>query len=460
MGLQVNNMERKQGIRLRAISREESGRIHQAALGILYRPGIRIIDAEARHLLIERGGREYNDGYIGLEADLVETALDSVPSHLKIYDRNGEKVLDTAAVAPCFCTGLNCLELLDHLTGNIRPCLLSDIGQAAKVCDGLSNVHMVGSLGYPNDVPPEQAIFSSIREVISHTAKPVVFFGHDDIESKQVWSYFAEIAGGWATFAERPFALDLIGPTSPLTIGAEACQRLLYNARQYLPTACYPGLIPGVSGPVTLAGALVQSAAESLAGIVLHQLAHAGAPILSGSGILPMDMRTGSLAYGSPEYSLVGLAAVDYFNDIGIPSWIGAGCSDAHTVDAQAAGEAGMNILAAVLSGTAFVHNLGYLSSGKTSSLEMLVLCDELAGMARRIVTGITVSEDTLAVKVIRKAVKTGAYLDDEHTLKHFRSELLVPFLFQRMDVNTWHEAGSSPMGERIRDKVMDLLGK
>ena len=418
------------------------------------------MDAEARHLLIERGGREYNDGYIGLKADLVEAALDSVPSYLKIYNRNGETVLDTAAAAPCFCTGLNCLELLDHMTGDIRPCLLSDIGQAAKVCDGLSNVHMLGSLGYPNDVPPEQAVLSSIREVISHTAKPVVFFGHDDIESQQVWSYFAEIAGGWTPFAEKPFALDLIGPTSPLTIGAEACQRLLYNARRYLPTACYPGLIPGVSGPVTLAGALAQSAAESLAGIVVHQLANAGAPILSGSGILPMDMRTGNLAYGSPEYSLLGLAAVDYFNDLGIPSWIGAGCSDAHTVDAQAAGEAGMNILTAALSCTAFVHNLGYLSSGKTSSLEMLVLCDELAGMARRIVTGITVNDETLAVEVTRRAAKTTTYLDDEHTLKHFRGELSVPSLFQRLDPHIWHEAGSKAMSERIHDKIMDLLGK
>lgn len=65
-----------------------------------------------------------------------------------------------------------------------------------------------------------------------------------------------------------------------------------------------------------------------------------------------------------------------------------------------------------------------------------------------------------LLIEVIRKAVKTGAYLDDEHTLKHFRSELSVPFLFQRMDVNTWHEAGSRTISERIRDKVMDLLGK
>jgi trimethylamine--corrinoid protein Co-methyltransferase len=170
-----------------------------------------------------------------------------------------------------------------------------------------------------------------------------------------------------------------------------------------------------------------------------------------------MDMRTGNLAYGAPEYSLACLAAVDYFNDIGVPSWIGAGCSDAHIVNAQAAAEAGMNMLAAVLSGTSFVHNLGYLSSGKTGSLEMLVLCDELAGMVRRIAAGTVVNEETLAVDVTRRAANRNSYLSDEHTLKHVRTEMWIPALFQRINLSSWHKIGSKAVGERIREKLMTL---
>jgi trimethylamine--corrinoid protein Co-methyltransferase len=94
---------------------------------------------------------------------------------------------------------------------------------------------------------------------------------------------------------------------------------------------------------VTLDGAIAQSSAEILAGLVVHQLEQPGAPVITASSILPMDMRSGGIAYGSPEYMMVGIGAVDFFDDLGVPTWIGAGCSDAHIVDAQAAAEAGMS---------------------------------------------------------------------------------------------------------------------
>jgi trimethylamine--corrinoid protein Co-methyltransferase len=218
--------------------------------------------------------------------------------------------------------------------------------------------------------------------------------------------------------------------------------------------------MPGATAPVTLAGALAQFAAETLAGIVIHQLEGPGSPVISGGGILPMDMRTGSISYGGPEYMLICLAEVDYLRDIGIPSWSGSGCSDSHTVDAQAAAEAGMNILASALTGTSFTHNLGYLSAGKTGSLEMLVLCDELAGMARRFASGMRVSEETLAFPVIAECGKNGEYLASEHTLRHFRTEMWVPSLFQRSALNPWIDSGSKPTRERIREKIRALLGE
>jgi len=218
--------------------------------------------------------------------------------------------------------------------------------------------------------------------------------------------------------------------------------------------------MPGATAPVTLAGALAQFAAETLAGIIIHQLEGPGSPVLSGGGILPMDMRTGNISYGGPEYMLLCLAEVDYLQDIDVPSWSGSGCSDSHTVDDQAAAEAGMNILASALAGTSFTHNLGFLSAGKTGSLEMLVLCDELAGMARRFVSGMTVSEETLAFPVVAECGRTGEYLASEHTLRHFRREMWVPSMFQRSALTPWINSGSKPMRERIREKIRSLLSE
>ncbi|MBA7688679.1 Glycine betaine methyltransferase [subsurface metagenome] len=171
-----------------------------------------------------------------------------------------------------------------------------------------------------------------------------------------------------------------------------------------------------------------------------------------------MDLRSGGIAYGSPEYLLACLAAVDYFKQIGVPTWFGAGCSDAHTVDAQAAAEAGMSIQTAVLSGTSFVHNLGFLSAGKTGSLEMLVLCDELAGMAKHFAEGISVEEETIAVDVTKRAYKDRSFLMDEHTLSHMRSAMLAPSVFQRTTLEEWSGSGMRAVQKQVRERLLDLL--
>lgn len=451
-------MHQEKSLQLRVLGEEESRQIHQAALQILREIGMNIQDKDTREMLKDRGCRESDDGYLLFDEGLVHQALSTVPSRMILYDRNGEVAVDTNDVVPHFGPGVNCVDVLDYKTGKHRPCLLEDISKTARVCDRLAHIDMVSSLGSPSDVPPHEEAIATVRAMVEQTRKPVAFTGHNEIEASKIWAYLAEVAGSWDSLTAKPFALELSGPTSPLKLGDEACRRLRHAARKCLPVVCYPGIIPGVAGPITLAGTLAQSSAEILAGIVVHQLEGPGAPVISGSALLPMDMRTGNLAYGSPDYSLACLAAVDYFNDRGVPAWIGAGCSDAHTVDAQAAAEAGMNMLAAVLSGTSFVHNLGYLSSGKTGSLEMLVLSDELAGMACRIAVGTTVNEDTLGVDVIRRAAKTGLYLHDEHTVKHVRTEMWLPALFQRTSLYSWRKSESKKMGERIREKLMVLL--
>jgi trimethylamine--corrinoid protein Co-methyltransferase len=451
-------MEPGQRLKLRGLSKAETDRVHQGALTLLSNIGIAVRDHDTHKILREKGCREGRDGYLLFDEALVRDALSTVPSRMVLYDREGRVAVDTDDTLPRFSPGANCLNVLDCRSGGHRPCLLKDIVETARLCEKLPHIDVTLSLGSPSDVAPREEALATVKAMVGNTAKPVAFIAHDETESDRVWTHLSEVAGGWHSLAGKPFALELTGPTSPLRIGEEACRRLRRAARRRLPVVCFPGAMPGATAPVTLAGALTQFAAETLAGIVIHQLEGPGSPVLSGSGILPMDMRTGSISYGGPEYILLCLAQVDYLRDIGVPSWSGSGCSDSHTVNAQAAAEAGMNILASALTGTSFTHNLGFLSSGKTGSLEMLVLCDELAGMARRFASGVTVSEETLALPLVAECGKTGEYLTSEHTLRHFRKEMWVPSLFQRSALTPWIDSGSKSTGERIREKIRDLL--
>ena len=445
-------------MKLKLLNELDSQSIHQAALKILREVGMAVMDHDTQVMLKNAGCRESDEGHLLFDEALIERAVDSVPSNMVLYDRNGELAVDSSGPHPYFSPGLNCIHVLDHRSGEHRLCSLKDIEETAKLCDRLPNIDLAAGLGNPSDIPPMHQAMATVEALAAGTIKPLAFIGHNEVESEQIWRYLAGLAGGWEALSDKPFALDLTGPSSPLKLGEEACRRLRFAARRRLPVVCYPALITGITSPITLAGALAQSAAEILGGIAVHQLEQPGAPVISGSSILPMDMRSAGIAYGSPEYTLACLGAVDYFNHIGVPSWFGAGCSDAHTVDAQAAAEAGMHLQTAVVSGTSFIHNLGYLSAGKTGSLEMLVLCDELAGMAKRFAAGIQVNQDTLAVEVTRRAYKDQSFLMEDHTLKHVRTAMWQPTLSQRVSLDTWQNSGGDNMQKRVRERLSDLL--
>lgn len=445
-------------MKLRLLGEADTQAIHRTALEILREIGMSVMDYDTREMLKQVGCQESAEGRLLFDEELIERSLAGVPSEMVLYDRNGEVAVDSSSARPHFSPGLNCINVLDYRTGEHRPCRLRDIEETARLCDRLPNIDLAAGLGNPSDLPASEQAMATVRALAEGTFKPLAFIAHDEVEAEQIWTYLAELAGGWETLSDRPFALDLTGPRSPLELGEEACRRLRFAARHRLPVVCYPALIAGAGGPITLAGALAQSAAEILGGIVVHQLEQPGAPVISGSAILPMDMRSGQIAYGSPEYTLACLGAVDYFDHIGVPSWFGAGCSDAHTVDARAAAEAGMGLQTAVTSGTSFIHNLGYLSAGRTGSLEMLVLCDELAGMAKSFAAGIQVDEDTLALDATRRAYRDHSFLMDEHTLSHVRTAMWGPTLFRLVSLEDWRSSGSEKMQERVRERLMDLL--
>ena len=450
---------KEQCVRLPLLEPTGAALIHEAVLKILSDVGVVFAHDGAREMLTrEHGCRVGDDGYLRMPPDVVEQALSTVPEVVRLYDLNGCVRVDTSTRITSYCPGHNCVRILDRITGELRPCTLADIREAAVVCERLPNISMSCSLGYPSDVPAEDEAVETARTLFEHCSKPAAILAHDEHIQARMLDHLAVLCGGYDALAEKPIALELMGPVSPLQIPDEFCERVINAARRRLPIVCYPATFPGMSSPISVAGAVAQSSAEAIAGIVLHQFTEPGAPVLSGSAVLPMDMRQADLAYGSPEYMLTGLSAADYFNSIGVPSWIGAGCSDSHDFDAQAASEAGANMAIAALARTSFVHNLGYLSGGRTGSLELLTLCDELVGWTNRMAAGCTVNPETIAFDVVKRAAPDNSFLTDQHTQDRYLTENWFPALFERSDADVWLERGANDMRARVREKLRSML--
>ena len=452
-----NKLEQHLSLELINFSNLEA--IHKTVKEVLWKVGAIFEHPPTRTNLIQNHGcREGDGGYIHIPPDLIDQVISTTPSHIKLYDLEGRERVDTSSKISSFCPGHNCVRILDFRTDELRPCHLDDIRETARLCEQLANIDMVCSLGYPSEIPPEDEVTETVRAMYENCTKPAALLAHDEFIQERMMNVVADITGGWNRIADKPVSIELMGPVSPLTLPAELCVRLINCARWRAPVVCYPATFPGMSSPISIAGAIVQSSAEALAGILVHQLEEPGAPVISGSAILPMDLRQANLAYGSPEYMLAGLGASDYFRHIGIPSWIGAGCSDSHQFDAQAAAEVGANLMVSALAKTPFVHNLGFLSGGRTGSLEILTLCDELIGWISKMANGISVNSETLALEVIQRAVPENDFLTDPHTQARFLTENWYPNLSERSDAEAWLESGGLDMQARIKQKIRDIL--
>lgn len=455
------NIEFNRSLRLTLYSEEDLERLAEACFTIMRDVGLRVVDQAARDLLLSTGqAREGIEDFIHYDPELVQRALETVPDRVQLYTREGKLSVSTDAKAHVFVPGHNCVNVYDHRTGEHRDCLLSDIANTAKVVEALPNIHAAASMGFPRDVKPEEEAVLTVRTLSENTIKPIVFTGQDEVLVEQIWTYLADRVGGWDNLAEKPYGLDLTGPLSPLKLGEETCRRVMFEAERNLPTVCYPALFPGMSGPITVSGAVVQSTVETLGGLVLNQLVRPGAPIMSGTSVLPMDLRQANLAYGSPEYALSGLGMAELLDYLGIPSWLGGGCSDSHVFDGQAAAEAASTLTAAALGPSAFIHNLGFLTGGRTGSLEMLVHCDEVAGWIGRFSSGAGADPDDIGVDVVKRAAVENAYLTDEHTRSRYMDEVWLPTLFQRSDLKAWQNDGAKDLTHRIKEKLFEVLGE
>ena len=394
--------------------------IHLASLEVLRRTGVRIHETEALALLQDAGCVVEDENLVKFPASVVEDALSHAPPRIVLCDRDGEARMYLEGRRTYFGTGSDLPNTLDLETGERRPSLLSDVEDTARLVDSLPNLDFAMSMALPADVPAKTSDRRSFLAMIENTVKPVVFTAWDEAGLTDIVNMAQVVAGGAGQLTLNPFLLAYLEPSSPLQHSREAVRKLLFMADHGLPVVYAPGSVDGATAPVTPAGSLAMSSAEALSGLVISQLRRAGAPFVWGSGGGPLDMRTAVCVYGTPEFMLhcMGMAELGhyYYN---MPVWGFSGCSDSKLPDIQAGIESALWILWTAFSGANLVHDIGYVESGLTCSYEMIVICDEIISFVRRLLGGVDLSRDEMALDVIHEVGPGGSYVETSHTLNH-----------------------------------------
>jgi trimethylamine---corrinoid protein Co-methyltransferase len=430
-------------------------RLHHASLEILERTGVRLFEPRALDLLKSKGVKVEDENRVRIPPALVEWALSVAPKQATLYNRHGQEAMALEGYRTYYGTGSDCPNVIDPRTGEHRPGRLQDVVDATVVSDALPNIDFVMSFCIAHDLPPVTYDRHQMRAMLMNTTKPILFVTMEFDGCVDAVRMAEVVAGGPDELRRSPLCACYINVSSPLRHNQEALQKLLFMAEKGLPTTYTPVVLRGASGPVTAAGAIALANAGELAGLVVAQLQREGAPVILTGGVNDMlDMRTTIDRYADPTNRVM---LVELAHRYGLPIFGLTGCSDSKLPDEQAAAEAAFSILLESMAGAQMAHDVGYLDSGMTNSIEQVVICDELIAYTKHFIKGLEISEETLALDLIDEIGPDGDFLATDHTVTNYRKDW-YPKLIERRNYEEWEKDGAKTMRQRAQEKTLKIL--
>ena len=439
------------------VSQEHLDLIHEKSMEVLSDIGIDFYLDEALDILKDHGVRV--DGETAyFTPDQIEEYISKAPSQFTQLARNPDNNVTIGGNNLVFAPVYGPPFVYD-LEGGRREATLEDFQNFIKLAYLSPYIHHSGgTIVEPTDKPSETRHLDMLYSHIKYSDKPfmgAVMSGEHAQDSVRM----AEILYGKEEIRENPALISLINISSPRRLDDRMLASLTTYARARQATIITPFILSGAMAPVSIAGTLIQQNAEALAGITYAQMVEAGTPVVYGSFMTNVDLKSGAPVFGSPESQMGLYTSAQMARRYGLPFRGGGMFASSKIPDAQAAYESVMTMLPALQSRINFVlHAAGWLENGLSAGYEKFVLDCEVLGMLHTLAKGIDFSEDALAMDSLRDVEPGGHHLGTPHTMQNFTTAFYRAELFNYDDYDKWVEDGSLNAPEAASEKVKELL--
>lgn len=441
--------------KLELLDREFVGRILEEAFALLETLGSKIGDAEAIGLL-GSAGATIKDDIARIPKALIRRALETVPREFFLYNRGGNPAVHYGGDDVHFDPGSSCLNILDPETQQPRPAVSADLVRLVQVAEMLPQYAAQSTAMVCNDVASEIGDWYRLLLVLSYSDKPVVTGAFSASTLKIMLELLAADSGGSEALRSKPRAVFDVCPSPPLNWSEFASHNMIELARAGVPAEIVSMPLAGATAPVTLAGAIVQHAAECLAGITIHQLATPGAPVVWGGAPAIFDMATGNTPMGAIETAMLDMGCAQVGKSLGLPTHGYLVATDGRKIDAQAGLESGGSALLGALAGINMISGAGMLDFLACHSIEKLVIDAEAIASAQRLISGIEPRTETLALGMFAQTGLHGDFLKLKETRALFRKEQHFPSAV----IDRSSDANAPDILARARQRVDELLGQ
>ncbi|MCE7904286.1 MAG: hypothetical protein DYG87_00640 [Anaerolineae bacterium CFX3] len=438
------------------------GQILDEAFQLMLKPGIKVQYAEARQLLAAAGADVDEAAEVArIPEKLVRAALETVPREFFLHDRRGQPKVQYGGDAVHFDPGSSGVHILDPETGEHRPSETRDLARIVKVTEMLPQYDAQSTAVVCNEVPKEIGDLWRLYVVLMLSEKPIVTGAFSNQNPQTMFDMLALFSGGRDGLAAKPTAIFDVCPSPPLVWSSFGAGNLIQLARAGVPAEIVAMPLAGAGAPVTLLGSIVQHAAECLSGIVIHQLAKPGAPIVWGGAPTIFDMRKGSTPMGAIETAMIDAGYAQVGKSLGLPTHAYLCATDGKSIDAQSGMESGMTALIGALAGINMISGAGMLDFLACHSAEKLTIDAEIIGMVQHMLKGIQVRTEPLAAAMYEGINFKADFLKQKVTRQLFPVEQYLPSpVIDRDSIRGWQDGGSLDAFDRAKIRANDLVAK
>jgi len=427
------------------LSEAEIADIHNAVLEVLETIGLSGITPSAADYCT-KAGASFREGRLYFPRALVLETIKIANRNFTLYGRDQKHNLNPNGKKVHFGTAGAAVHMVDVASNSYRDSELIDLYNASRIVDQQDNIHFLQRPMVARDMPSTLDLdINTLYACLAGTSKHV---GTSVTVPENVPAFLEMlymVAGTEDTFRQQPFvSASVCFVVPPLRFAKDACDVMETLVAGGVPVLLLSAGQAGATSPAALAGSVVQSVAEVLAGLVYVNAIKPGHPALFGTWPFVSDLRTGAMSGGSGEQALLVAAVTQMAHYYDLPVGSAAGMSDSKTPDIQAGFEKGITTTLAGLSGL----NMIYESAGMHGSLmgfcfESLIIDNDILGQALRIVRGIEVTPETLSLDTIREVCLGGPehFLGTDQTLKLMQTEYVYPAIANRMSPKEWEES-------------------
>ncbi len=448
------------------MSDDEVEAIHQASLTVLSDVGIDVLHPAARAHFIAAGatlGTESTGDPIRVRFDpeMVEHAIATCPAQFQLHSREPNRTVRFGADNVVFSAVASPPNASD-LAGGRRTGNNDDFQNLVRLSQHLNAIQVHG--GYPvepADIHPSVRHLHATYDLLTLSDKPINAYSLG-LERNLDTLEMARIARGvdHDTLLREPSIFTIINTSSPLRLDDPMCQGIITYAEHNQISVITPFTLAGAMAPVTVVGAVVQQNAEALAGMTLAQLVRPGAPVMYGGFTSNVDMKSGSPAFGTPEFMKSALLGGQMARRYGVP-YRSSNVNAANAVDAQAAWESVFSLWGAIMGGANLVfHGAGWMEGGLRASFEKMVIDADLIQMVANFLQPLIVDDASMALEAIADVGPGGHFFGTQHTQDRYRNAFFAPMVSDWRNFESWDEAGAPTADVKAAELCRTLLAE